>query len=251
MISSGKLALVTGGTRGIGLASGVELLRQGHTVVLTGRSGSVDGDIPSQFKNRAHVMRLDMEQTEAFEPFVRKLASELGAIDILVNNAGVSLKNGEGRSNGVQDSTAEEFNETMRINALAPMLLTQAALPAMREKRWGRIVNVASLAGRSKSAVSGPAYMMSKAALLAWTRAVAQEMAPFGVTCNSIAPGRVLTKMAMQGGEDVNTRIAQAIPVGRIGQPEEIAYAVAMLCTDAAAFTTGACLDINGGVFMN
>ncbi|UIP21973.1 SDR family oxidoreductase [Achromobacter deleyi] len=251
MISSGKLALVTGGTRGIGLASGIELLRQGNTVVLTGRSGSVDGEIPAQFKSRVHVMQLDMEQTDTFEPFVRKLAADLGAIDILVNNAGVSLKNAQGHSHGVLSSTAEEFDETMRINALAPMLLTQQVLPGMREKRWGRIVNVASLAGRSKSAVSGPAYMMSKAALLAWTRAVALEMAPCGITCNSIAPGRVLTKMAMQGGDEVNARIAQAIPAGRIGQPEEVAYAVAMLCTDAAAFTTGACLDINGGVFMN
>ncbi|MNL05705.1 3-oxoacyl-[acyl-carrier-protein] reductase FabG [compost metagenome] len=251
MISSGKLALVTGGTRGIGLASGIELLRQGNTVVLTSRSGSVDGEIPAQFKSRVHVMQLDMDQTDTFEPFVRKLAADLGAIDILVNNAGVSLKNAQGHSNGVLNSSAEEFNETMRINALAPMLLTQQVLPGMREKRWGRIVNVASLAGRSKSAVSGPAYMMSKAALLAWTRAVALEMAPCGITCNSIAPGRVLTKMAMQGGDEVNARIAQAIPTGRIGQPEEVAYAVAMLCTDAAAFTTGACLDINGGVFMN
>ena len=251
MISSGKLALITGGTRGIGLASGIELLRQGNTVVLTGRSGSVHGDIPVQFKDHVHVMRLDMDQTDAFEPFVRKLTADLGAIDILVNNAGVSLKNGQGHSNGVLSSTSGEFNETMRINALAPMLLTQLVLPGMQERRWGRIVNIASLAGRSRSAVSGPAYMMSKAALLAWTRAVALEMAPCGITCNSIAPGRVLTKMAMQGGDEVNARIAQAIPIGRIGQPEEVAYAVAMLCTDAAAFTTGACLDINGGVFMN
>lgn len=251
MSSSGKLALITGGTRGIGLASGIALLRQGHTVVLTGRSGSVHGEIPSQFRSRAHVMALDMEQTDAFEPFVRKLTSDFGSIDILVNNAGVSLKNEHGHSHGVLSSTAEEFNDTMRINALAPMLLTQLVLPGMREKRWGRIVNVASLAGRSKTAISGPAYMMSKAALLAWTRAVALEMAPDGVTCNSIAPGRVLTKMAMQGGDEFNARIAKAIPIGRIGEPEEIAYAVAMFCTDAAAFTTGACLDINGGVFMS
>lgn len=251
MHSSGKLALVTGGTRGIGLASGIELLRQGHTVVLTGRSGDVHGDIPAPFAGRVHAMPLDMAQPHTFEPFVRKLAAELGDVDILVNNAGVSLKNAQGHSNGVLESTAAEFDETMRINALAPMLLTQQVLPRMREKRWGRVVNIASLAGRSKTAVSGPAYMMSKAALLAWTRAVALEMAPHGITCNSIAPGRVLTKMAMQGGDEVNARIAGAIPIGRLGQPEEVAYAVAMLCADAAAFTTGACLDINGGVFMN
>lgn len=251
MNPSGKLALVTGGTRGIGLASGIELLRQGHTVVLTGRSGRAHGAIPAQFENRVHVMQLDMEQPDTFEPFVRGLTSDLGDVDILVNNAGVSLKNAHGQSNGVLTSTRAEFDETMRVNALAPMLLTQLVLPRMQERRWGRIVNIASLAGRSKTAVSGPAYMMSKAALLAWTRAVALEMAPFGITCNSIAPGRVLTKMAMQGGDEVNARLAATIPIGRLGQPEEVAYAVAMLCAHEAAFTTGACLDINGGVFMN
>ena len=139
----------------------------------------------------------------------------------------------------------------MQINALSPMLLTQQFLPAMQKLGWGRIVNVASLAGRSKTAVSGPAYMMSKAALLAWTRAVALEMAPYGIACNAVAPGRIATKMAMQGGDAVNERIAKTIPIGRIGQPQEIAYAVAMLCTNEAAFTIGACLDINGGVFMS
>lgn len=251
MTTSAKLALITGGTRGIGLASGIELLRQGHTVILTGRSGHADGDIPAQYAERVHVMHLDMEQPETFAPFLHTLQQTHGSVDILVNNAGISMKNAQGQSNGVLTSDAAEFDKTMRVNALAPFLLTQLVLPAMQEKRWGRIVNVASLAGRSKTAVSGPAYMMSKAALLAWTRAVAQEMAPHGITCNAVAPGRVLTKMAMQGGDDVNRRIAQNIPVGRIGAPEEIAYAVAMLCSEQAAFTTGACLDINGGVFMN
>ena len=251
MHSSGKLALITGGTRGIGLASGIELLRQGHTVVLTGRSGRVHGDIPEALSSRAHVMSLDMTQPDTFGPFVNKLASDLGDIDILVNNAGVSLKNPRGLSNGVLTATAAEFDDTMRVNALAPMLLAQHVLPRMQERRWGRVVNIASLAGRSKSAVSGPTYMMSKAALLAWTRAVALEMAPYGITCNAIAPGRVQTDMAMQGGAELNARLASAIPVGRIGQPEEVAYAVAMLCAEAAAFTTGACLDINGGVFMS
>lgn len=251
MTPSGKLALVTGGTRGIGLASGIELLRQGHTVILTGRSDRVDGEIPAEHASRAHLMRLDMEQPETFEPFLRALEQRHGGVDILVNNAGISMKNEQGQSNGVLEAGIGEFDKTMRINALAPFLLTQQVLPAMKEKRWGRIVNISSLAGRSKSAVSGPVYMMSKAALLAWTRAVALEMAPHGVTCNAIAPGRVQSKMAMQGGEETNRRIAMNIPVGRIGQPEEIAYAVAMLCSEQAAFTTGACLDINGGVFMN
>lgn len=251
MQASARVALVTGGTRGIGLASGIALLEQGHTVVVTGRSAAVHGEVPAALRSRLRVRQLDMARLDRIEPFARSVVAEIGDIDILVNNAGVSLKNAQGHSNGVLSATAEEFEETMRVNALAPMRLTQALLPVMQKKGWGRIVNIASLAGRSKTAVSGPAYMMSKAALLAWTRAVALEMAPFGITCNSIAPGRVLTKMAMQGGDAVNQRIASATPLGRIGQPEEVAYAVAMLCSEAAGFTTGACLDINGGVFMS
>ena len=251
MTNAAKLALVTGGTRGIGLASAIRLLEQGHIVIVTGRSGVVDGPVPEPLKARLHVQALDLESVDSIEPFALHIKSLFGDIEILVNNAGVSLKNEEGQSNTSQNTSEEEFSRTMRINALAPMLLTQHFLPGMKEKGWGRIVNVASLAGRSKSAVSGPAYMMSKAALIAWTRAVALEMAPFGIVCNTIAPGRVLTQMAMQGGDAVNERIAKATPIGRIGNPDEIAYAVAMLCTQEAAFTTGACLDINGGVFMN
>lgn len=251
MTNAVKLALVTGGTRGIGLASAIRLLEQGHNVIVTGRSDFFDGPVAGDLKERLHFHSLDLNAIDSIELFAKKIKSIFGNIDILVNNAGVSLKNEEGHSNNSENTSEEEFNRTMRINALAPMLLTQQFLPGMKERGWGRIVNVASLAGRSKTAVSGPAYMMSKAALIAWTRAVALEMAPFGIVCNSIAPGRVLTQMAMQGGDAVNERIAKATPIGRIGKPDEIAYAVAMLCTQEASFTTGACLDINGGVFMN
>lgn len=244
------LALVTGGTRGIGLATVKRLLQQGHEVIATGRTATMDEELPAALRQRLHVLALDQDQVASIEPFAQWVRQELGEVLILVNNAGVSLKNAQGQSHTAQDTSEAEFNQTMRINALAPMLLTQKFLPGMRQAGFGRIVNVASLAGRSKSAVSGPAYMMSKAALIAWSRAVALEMAPHGIVCNTVAPGRVLTKMAMQGGEEVNQRISKAIPMGRIGTPDEVAYAISMLCTVEAAFTTGACLDINGGVFM-
>lgn len=246
-----KLALVTGGTRGIGLAITLRLLQQGHRVIACSRTGELDGEVPQDYLERLHVLAFDLADVNGIGAFAQNIKAELGDVQILVNNAGVSLKNSQGHSNTSLTTTAQEFNSTMQINALSPMLLTQQFLPAMQKLGWGRIVNVASLAGRSKTAVSGPAYMMSKAALLAWTRAVALEMAPYGIACNAVAPGRIATKMAMQGGDAVNERIAKTIPIGRIGQPQEIAYAVAMLCTNEAAFTIGACLDINGGVFMS
>jgi len=251
MSQTQKIALVTGGTRGIGLAIVVKLLEQGHVVIATGRTAKMHGAVPSDAQARLHVTAFDFENTDGIAAFAQDVQQTFGVVQILVNNAGVSLKNDQGQSNTVRNTRAEEFNRTMRINALAPMLLTQQCLPGMQEKGWGRIVNIASVAGRTKTMVSGPAYMMSKAALIAWTRAVALEMAPFGIVCNAVAPGRVLTDMAMQGGEALNERLAKATPVGRIGAPHEIAYAVAMLCSEDAAFTTGACLDVNGGVFMN
>lgn len=246
-----KLALVTGGTRGIGFATTLRLLQQGHRVIACSRTGELDGQVPHEFLPHLHVIAFDLEDVGDIEAFAQRIKNEFGDVQILINNAGVSLKNEQGHSNTSLTTGVQEFHRTMQINALSPMLLTQQLLPGMQKLGWGRIVNVASLAGRSKTAVSGPAYMMSKAALLAWTRAVALEMAPYGIACNAVAPGRVQTKMAMQGGDEVNDRIAKSIPIGRIGQAHEIAYAVAMLCTDEAAFTIGACLDINGGVFMN
>ena len=251
MAEEKRLALVTGGTRGIGLATVRRLLQQGHEVIATGRTAAMDEALPAELEKQLHVLALDLDHVDSIAPFAQWIRQNYGDVLILVNNAGVSLKNEQGHSNTAQNTGEAEFNQTMRINALAPLLLTQQFLPGMRQASYGRIVNVASLAGRSKTAVSGPAYMMSKAALMAWSRAVALEMAPYGVVCNSVAPGRVLTKMAMQGGDEVNQRIAQTTPTGRIGTPDEVAYAIAMLCTPEAAFTTGACLDINGGVFMS
>lgn len=246
-----KVALVTGGTRGIGLAATVRLLEQGHTVIACSRTAQLEEAVPAHLSANLHIKAFDLENVESIEKFAELILGEFGVVQLLINNAGVSLKDPGGHSYTSLSTSQEEFERTMRINALSPMLLTQQFLPGMQRQKWGRIVNVASLAGRSKTAVSGPAYMMSKAALLAWTRAVALDMAPHGIVCNSIAPGRVFTQMAMQGGEGVNERIAKSIPIGRIGQPQEIAYAIAMLCTEEAAFTTGACFDINGGAFMN
>ena len=253
MNSIPRIALVTGGTRGIGLSVVQKLLERGHTVIATGRTAQLHEplNVNSELLSKLHLRAFDLTDIDQIENFAQGVLDEFGSVDILVNNAGVSLKDEHGHSRNVHTSGQAEFDETMRINVLAPMLLTQQFLPVMQQQKWGRIVNVASLAGRSKSAVSSPIYMMSKAALLAWTRAVAQEMAPYGIACNSVAPGRIRTKMAMQGGAELNERIAKSIPAGRIGDPQEVAHAIEMLCHDHASFTIGACLDVNGGVFMS
>jgi 3-oxoacyl-[acyl-carrier protein] reductase len=120
----------------------------------------------------------------------------------------------------------------------------------MKELGFGRIVNISSLAGRTKSVVAGASYMAAKAAVLSVTRSIALEMGPFGITANSVAPGRILTEMAQQSGPEVNRRYAEQIPVRRLGTPEEVGETVAFLCGENVGFINGAILDINGGFFM-
>ena len=131
------------------------------------------------------------------------------------------------------------------------MQLSQLFLPGMQAQKFGRIVSLSSLAGRSKSVVAGPSYMASKAGVLGLMRAIASEMGPFGITANCVAPGRILTDMAMQAGEEVNRRYAEQIPVRRLGTAEEVADAIAFLCAESSGFINGATIDINGGFFMS
>jgi 3-oxoacyl-[acyl-carrier protein] reductase len=121
----------------------------------------------------------------------------------------------------------------------------------MQAQKFGRIVSLSSLAGRSKSIVAGPSYMASKAGVLGLMRAIASEMGPYGITANCVAPGRILTDMAMQAGEEVNRRYAEQIPVRRLGTAEEVADAITFLCAESSGFINGATIDINGGFFMS
>lgn len=246
-----RVALVTGAAGGIGFATGVALLRAGHTVYFTDRKPTALDRLETALRARAHAMLLDLNTPAAMREVIDAITHDHGGVDILVNNAGITVRRPDDKPQGVLDPTEAQFFEVMRVNALAMLQMTQRVLPGMQKRRWGRIVNVSSLAGRSKSIVSGPLYMMSKSAVLGLTRAVAAEMGPHGITCNAVAPGRILSPMTDQAAPGVNEGYAAQIPVRRIGQPEEVAGAIAHLCTEAAGFTNGAVIDINGGFFMS
>lgn len=246
-----KVALVTGAAGGIGFATGIELLKAGHIVFFTDRKATDLSSVDEGLRQRARAVVMDVKDRPSMEKVVSAAVAEHGAIDILVNNAGITIKGPEGRPQGILDATEDEYFEIMRINSLALLTMTQLVLPAMIEKQWGRIVNVASLAGRSKSIVSGPLYMMSKASVLGLTRATAAEMGPHGITCNAVAPGRVLSPMTDKAAPGVNEGYATQIPVRRIGLPIEIASGIAYLCGENAGFTNGAVIDMNGGFFMS
>lgn len=245
-----RVALVTGAAQGIGLATAIELLLDGRKVILTDLRQPELEQIPAELRHNAFGCVLDVSDDEACRKLMAQIETEHGGVDILVNNAGLSLKNASGQSNGILELDASEVQKMIDVNVLAILRLCQLALPNMKAKRWGRIVNVSSLAGRSKSIVAGPAYMLTKSAVLGLSRSIAAEMGQYGITTNCVAPGRILTQMALQAGEAVNRNYAAQIPVKRIGEAKEIGAAIAYLSSEKAGFTNGAVIDVNGGFFM-
>jgi 3-oxoacyl-[acyl-carrier protein] reductase len=245
-----KIALVTGAGKGIGLATARKLIAEGRFVVMID-SRPIDTEKLALSDKEAMCLRGDVTDL-AFMTRVREQTKALhGVVSILVNNAGISPKRADGRSSGILEVTVEEWLNVMNINLTAIMLVSQLFIPGMKAQGFGRIVNVSSLAGRSKSLVAGPSYVASKAGLLGLTRAIASEMGPYGITANCVAPGRILTDMAMQAGDEVNQRYAEQIPVRRLGTPEEVGAAIAFLCAETSGFINGATIDINGGFFMS
>ena len=245
-----KVALVTGAGKGIGLATAQQLIAEGKFVVLLD-SKPIDAHKLGLSENNAMCLRGDVTDM-AFMTRVREQVESLhGVVSILVNNAGISPKRTDGRSSGILELEVQEWMNVINVNLTSIMLISQLFIPPMQAQGFGRIVNVSSLAGRSKSVVAGPSYMTSKAGVLGLTRAIASEMGPHGITANCVAPGRILTDMAMQAGEEVNRRYAEQIPVRRLGTAQEVGAAIAFLCADSSGFINGATIDINGGFFMS
>jgi len=245
-----RIALVTGAAKGIGLATSKKLIADGCHVVMVDRL-PIELSKLGISSNNALAFSGDVSDAAFLLRLKEQIESRLGMVSILVNNAGISPKKPDGRSSGILEITLDEWSKVLMINLTTVMQLSQLFLPGMQAQKFGRIVSLSSLAGRSKSVVAGPSYMASKAGVLGLMRAIASEMGPFGITANCVAPGRILTDMAMQAGEEVNRRYAEQIPVRRLGTAEEVADAIAFLCAESSGFINGATIDINGGFFMS
>lgn len=249
-MSKRRVAVVTGASKGIGLATARALLASGRSLVMIDRN---EIDVNALFPEESHQFiqahTLDVTNTAGVAAAVDQARSQLGPVSILVNNAGISPKV-NGKSTGLLEVDDLELDTVMEVNVKAIIKLCQLCVPDMQAQRFGRIVNISSLAGRSKSMVSGICYMASKSAVLGLSRSIAAEMAPYGITTNCVAPGRILTNMAMQAGQEVNEQYAQAIPVRRLGTAEEVGEAINFLCQDSSGFINGAVIDINGGFYM-
>jgi 3-oxoacyl-[acyl-carrier protein] reductase len=235
---SAHVALVTGASRSIGAAIALTLAESGATVAVNYRERAGDAEaVVARIKSnggRAIAVAADVSQSAAVTGMVERVARELGPIDILVNNAGIAIVR------SVDELSESDFDRTLLVNLKSAFLCTQAVLPGMRERKWGRIVNITSGAARGAGAI-GPHYNASKAGMEGLTRGYAARLVKEGITVNNVAPSLIETDM-MKGRTD----LARNIPLGRMGQPEEVAQAVAMVLGNE--YMTGQTIILNGGM---
>ncbi|HEX6142627.1 MAG TPA: acetoacetyl-CoA reductase [Geminicoccaceae bacterium] len=238
-----RVALVTGGTRGIGEAISVGLKAAGFDVAAT--YGGND-EAANRFKERTgiHVYKWDVADFEACKDGIAKVEQELGPIDVLVNNAGIT------KDGTLHRMKPENWKAVISTNLDSVFNMTRNVIEGMRERNFGRIISISSVNGQ-KGQFGQSNYSAAKAGLVGFTKAVAQENAAKGITVNVVAPGYIATEMVKAVPEDVlKSKIIPQIPVGRLGEPEEIARCVVFLASDDAGFITGSTLAANGGQYM-
>jgi 3-oxoacyl-[acyl-carrier protein] reductase len=240
----GNVALVTGGTRGIGAAVVRAFLAEGARVAYSGtRDASVER-AKGQLGGEALGFAADLADPAAPDNLVAAVLAAFGRIDILVNNAGVVSRGSE------WDLDPLEWDRLHAVNVRAVFFLSRAAARSMRERRMGSIVNVSSIAGQHGGVAGSPAYGSSKAAVIGITRSLARRFAPIGVRVNCIAPADIETDMTANWPAELRDRLNALTPLGRFGSVEEVTGAVTFLASDEASFITGQTLAINGGAYM-
>jgi len=242
----GRIALVTGASQGIGRACALELARLGATVALAARNESKLAEVAAEIAaagGQAAPFVLDVAREDSVKSASKAILERFGKVEILVNNAGIT------RDTLVLRMKRADWDDVLSTNLTGAFLLTQALLGPMLKNRWGRIINISSIVGRTGQA-GQVNYAAAKAGLLGLTRALAREVASRGITVNAVAPGYVETAMTHGFDEKQRAAMLAQIPLGRPGTDLEIAQSVAFLASDATAYITGHVLDVNGGMFM-
>jgi 3-oxoacyl-[acyl-carrier protein] reductase len=241
-----RVAFVTGASRGIGRAISLSLCRSGFDIVVASPEIEKNEEVAEEIRacsGEAMTVNLDVTSLDSVKEAVGKAQKDKGRIDVLVNNAGIT------RDGLAVRMKQADWELVMKINLEGAFLCSQQALPGMMKNRWGRIINIASVVGQAGSAGQAN-YAASKAGLIGLTKSLAQEMASRGITVNAIAPGYIQTDMTAVLSEEVKQKILAAVPLGRIGKPEDIAAAVKFLASEDASYITGHVLAINGGMYM-
>src|SRR5579863_4799532 len=242
----GRIALVTGASQGIGRACAIELARAGATVALAARNEGKLAEVAAEIAaagGQAAAFALDVASEDSIKSGAKAVLDRFGKVEILVNNAGIT------RDTLVLRMKRADWDDVLSTNLTGAFLLTQAVLGPMLRNRWGRIVNISSVVGRTGQA-GQVNYAASKAGLIGLTRSLAREVASRGITVNAVAPGYIETSMTAVLDEKQRAAMMAAIPLGRAGTDVEIAQSVAFLASDSAAYITGHVLDVNGGMFM-
>ena len=239
-----RVAIVTGGTRGIGRAISEAMKEAGHDVATT-YAGNDEAAETFKKETGVSVYKFDVGDFAACTDAVAKIEADQGPVDILVNNAGIT------RDAMLHKMTADHWKAVIDTNLNSLFNMTRAVIEGMRERSFGRIISISSINGQ-KGQMSQSNYSAAKAGLIGFTKAVAQESAFKGITVNAVAPGYIGTEMIRAIPEDIlNSKIIPLIPVGRLGEPEEIARCVVFLASEDAGFITGSTLSANGGQYMD
>jgi 3-oxoacyl-[acyl-carrier protein] reductase len=242
----GRIALVTGASRGIGAAIARRLGAEGATVLAAARSAEGLERIVSEIvagAGRAEAVRIDVSDAASIESAVKESLASHGQIDVLVNNAGIT------EDNLVLRMSRESWDRVLTTNLTGAFLLTQAVVKSMVRRRYGRIVNVTSVVGLMGNAGQAN-YAAAKAGLVGLTKSVARELGSRNVTCNAVAPGFIETAMTERMTEDARAALTGQIPLERLGRPEDVANAVAYLASEEAGYVTGTILNVSGGLYM-
>lgn len=243
-----KAAIVTGAGRGIGLGIALAFAREGARVALCELDASLLESALAEVEalgGQGLAFPMDVTRREQIDCVVRQVSNRWGAIDILVNNAGIY------QVLPVEEITEEQWDRVLAVNLKGAFLFCQAVIPHMKGQGAGRIVSMASSAGKTGGTLAGAHYSVSKAGIICLTKQLARELGPHGITVNAVAPGRIDTPMIRIASEEENEAFRLRTPLGRLGTPEDVANAVVFLASEEAGFITGEILDVNGGLLID
>jgi len=243
-----RVVIVTGGARGIGKAIALSFVREGAKVALV----DVDKDklevLKNEFekeKRKVITISCDITKSSEVNGMVNQVHKKFNRIDILVNNAGII------RRGTIETVTEQDWDRVIEVNLKGTFNCCKAVVEIMKSQRYGKIVNISSIAGKMGDITSAPGYGPSKAGVDALTKTLARQLAPYGINVNAVSPHAIETEMSAQWSEERRKEIIASIPLGRLGKPEDVANAALFLASDEASFITGEILDVNGGALMD
>jgi len=246
-VGEGRVALVTGGSRGIGRAIALQLAADGHAVVVNySANSSAASEVVKSIESaggRAIAAKGDVSDPEQVGQVFDLISAELGTVDVLVNNAGIT------KDNLLLRMSQEDFDSVIQTNLRSAFLCTKSSLRGMLKARWGRIISIASVAGITGNAGQAN-YAASKAGMIAFSKSIAKEVGSRGITSNVVAPGYIETGMTDSLSDNIKKAASASISLGRFGQPEEVAAAVGFLASDSSSYITGQVLAVDGGITL-